>query len=86
MKTQMRIRIATLLVPVAVFLLAGCVQQPEQMTATTLGRQVILADTTLADLIWQEEDIFERTYKYARLEIVYVNETDMFDRFLNDTI
>ncbi len=86
MKTQILIRIATALVPAAVVLLAGCVQKPEEMTATTLGSQVIVADTTLADLIWQEEEIFERTYKYANLEIHYLNETDMFDRFLNDTI
>lgn len=67
-------------------LAVGCIRKPEEMTATTLGRQTILADTTLATLIWQEEEIFERTYPYARLEIVYRNEQEVLDRFLNDTI
>jgi len=86
MKTSFRpIRSFLLLVAGPAFL-AGCVKKPEEMTATTLGRQVIIADTMMAEIVRQEEEIFERTYKYADLDIRYMSETDLFDRFLNDTV
>ena len=56
------------------------------MTGPTIGSQEILADESCRSIIEQEEDIFERTYKYAHLSITYTNEQEVFQRFLSDSV
>ncbi len=46
----------------------------------------ILADESIKDIVEQEEEIFERFYPYAQLDITYTNERDMFAQFLVDSI
>lgn len=56
------------------------------MTGPTMGELSIIADESMKDIVQQEEEIFERNYKYAKLNISYMNEYDMFNRFLADSI
>jgi phosphate transport system substrate-binding protein len=64
----------------------GCVKKVEDMEGPTIGRISIWADTTMKDLVEQEEEIFERQYQYAHLDIHYANEHDMFKAFIDDTV
>jgi phosphate transport system substrate-binding protein len=52
----------------------------------THGQLSILADASYQSLVEQEEEIFERTYKYADLDIRYAQEADLFQQFLSDSI
>ncbi len=56
------------------------------MVGPTIGSLDIIADESMKDIVQQEEEIFERTYKYAKLNITYLNEYDMFRKFLADSI
>ena len=56
------------------------------MVGPTIGSLDIIADESIKDIVQQEEEIFERTYKYARLNITYLNEYDMFRRFFTDSV
>ncbi|MDQ3017526.1 MAG: substrate-binding domain-containing protein [Bacteroidota bacterium] len=60
-------------------------KKPENMVGPTIGHLDILADESLRYIIEQEEDIFEKTYKYADIEIHYLPEYDLFKRFMTDT-
>ncbi len=64
----------------------GCSQKVEDMEGPTIGTLDIWADVVMKDLVEQEEEIFERQYQYAHLEITYANEHDMFKAFLDDTV
>lgn len=64
----------------------GCVRKVEDMEGPTIGRLQVWADTTMKDLVEQEEEVFERIYKYAHLDITYANEHDMFKAFIEDTV
>jgi phosphate transport system substrate-binding protein len=77
----------------ASFLLAGllaslcsCSEKPEEMIGPTIGSLNIIADENLRELISQEEQIFERTYKYAQLNIQYAPSNDVFNHFLKDSV
>lgn len=70
---------------VALIILSACVKKPETMTGPTIGKLTILADENLKYVIEQEEDIFERSYKYANVDIVYLPEYDLFKSFMSDT-
>ncbi len=67
-------------------LLTACNRKPEEMTGPTIGSQRILADESCRYIIEQEEEIFERTYKYAHLDIEYAPELDIIRRFLRDSM
>ncbi len=56
------------------------------MTGPTMGKLSIIADESMKDIVSQEEEIFERNYKYAKLNISYANEYDMVNKFLADSI
>ncbi|HEX5112249.1 MAG TPA: substrate-binding domain-containing protein, partial [Saprospiraceae bacterium] len=43
-------------------------------------------DETMKNIVQQEEEIFERTYTYAHLNIQYASEYDVIDAFLKDSI
>ncbi len=66
--------------------LAACVQKPEKMVGPTIGSLDIISDEDLKYIIDQEEEIFERNYKYAKLNITYLPQLDMFRKFLADSI
>ena len=55
------------------------------MTGPTIGKLDILVDESLKYIIEQEEEIFERTYKYADVNIRYMPEYELFKTFMNDT-
>ena len=67
------------------FIQISCVKKTETMVGPTIGSLDIIADETIQDIVQQEEEIFERNYKYAKLNIQYKNEYDMFDLFMKDT-
>jgi phosphate transport system substrate-binding protein len=69
---------------IAVF--CACTEKPEEMTGPTIGRLKILVDENLKDIISQEEQIFERDYKYAHLDIAYTDANEVFQLFLKDSI
>jgi len=64
----------------------ACVQKVETMVGPTMGTLEIVADENMKNIVMQEEEIFERTYKYAHLDIRYTNEFDLFESFLKDSI
>ena len=64
----------------------GCVKKAEDIEGPTMGALDIMADESLKDIVGQEEEIFERFYPYARLNISYANEHDMFRKFLADSV
>ncbi len=55
------------------------------MTGPTIGKLNILADENLKYIIEQEEDIFERTYKYADVNIHYLPEFELVKTFMDDS-
>jgi phosphate transport system substrate-binding protein len=64
----------------------ACMKKADEMTGPTMGKLEILADESLRDIIQQEEEIFERTYEHAQLNITYVSEYDLFQKFLTDSV
>ncbi len=77
------IQVSTLLF--SLLLLVACVHKVENMTGPTMGTLDIVADETMRNIVQQEEEIFERSYKYAHLNFRYMNEHDLFDSFLKDS-
>lgn len=66
-------------------LISACVQKQENMVGPTIGTINIIADESIRYIVEQEEDVFERTYPYAKLNISYLPELDMFREFLSDS-
>jgi phosphate transport system substrate-binding protein len=64
----------------------ACNRKIEEIEAPTMGKLTMLADENIKDIVQQEEEIFERYYPYAHLDIRYTNEFDMFSRFIADSI
>lgn len=64
----------------------GCVKKAEDIEGPTMGSLRMLADESIKDIVEQEEEIFERFYPYAHLDITYTNEYDMFNRLLEDSV
>jgi phosphate transport system substrate-binding protein len=64
----------------------ACVKKAEDIEGPTMGSLRILADESIKDIVEQEEEIFERFYPYAHLDITYTNERDMFTQLLVDSI
>jgi len=56
------------------------------MVGPTIGSLDIISDESIKDIVQQEEEIFERNYKYANLNITFLNEYDMFLKFSADSI
>ena len=68
------------------FTTIACVKKVEEIEGPTMGSIRILADESIKDIVEQEEEIFERFYPYAHLDITYINERDMFMKLLEDSI
>ncbi len=66
--------------------ISSCVSKVEDMEGPTIGKLQIWADTTMCDIVQQEEEAFERIYQYAHLDITYANEHDMFKAFMEDSV
>jgi phosphate transport system substrate-binding protein len=64
----------------------SCVKKAEDIEGPTMGSLDIVADESIKDIVQQEEEIFERFYPYAKLNITYSNELDMLSRFLEDSV
>ena len=64
----------------------ACVRKAEDIEGPTMGSLRILSDESIRDIVQQEEEIFERFYPYAHLDIDYTNERDMFLQLLEDSI
>ncbi len=56
------------------------------MEGPTIGTLSIVADEGIEYIVSQEEDIFERTYKHATLNITYMPELEMFRHFMSDSV
>lgn len=63
----------------------ACNKKPEEITAPTMGSLNLMADESIRGIVEQEEQIFERFYPYAHLEITYASENDIFNRLLEDS-
>lgn len=64
----------------------ACVKKTTDMEGPTMGTLDIVADESLKYITEQEEEIFERFYPYAHINITYTNEHDMFSMFLADSV
>ena len=64
----------------------ACVKKVEDIEGPTMGSLSILADESVKDIVEQEEEIFERFYPYAHLDITYTNERDLFMKLLEDSV
>ncbi len=64
----------------------ACVKKPEKMVGPTIGSLDIVSDVNMKYIVEQEENIFERTYKYATLNITYTSEYDMIQKFMSDSV
>ena len=68
------------------FLHMACVKKADDIVGPTMGSLDVIADESMKDIVQQEEEIFERNYKYAKLNISFLNEFDMFRKFVADSI
>ena len=68
------------------FTTIACVKKAEDIEGPTMGSLQILADESIKDIVEQEEEIFERFYPYAHLDISYTSERDMFMKLLEDSV
>jgi phosphate transport system substrate-binding protein len=64
--------------------LLSCRKQ-ENMIGPTMGTIDIVADESIRYIVEQEENIFERSYKYAQVNITYMPEADMIEQFMKDS-
>lgn len=63
----------------------ACVDKPENRVGPTMGTLDIIADESMKYLVEQQENVFERTYPHAKLNIQYLPEHEMFRKFMQDT-
>jgi phosphate transport system substrate-binding protein len=73
-----------LFLSVAVF--ASCNRKVEEISGPTIGQINILADEGLRELVSQQEEVFERLYTYAKLDIDYAPEFDVVSKFIQDSV
>jgi len=64
----------------------ACNRKIEEIEAPTMGKLKVVADESIRDIAQQEEEIFERSYPYAYLDVSYTNEYDLFSQFMADSI
>ncbi len=70
---------------VLILIWSGCSSpNPKESTPTT-GIISILCEEGLRSIIEQEEDLFERNYPNANVEIQYLPSNQIFNNFINDT-
>ncbi len=64
----------------------ACSRKADDMVGPTIGKINIIADESMRVIAQQEEEIFERFYPYTDISITYMNEFDLMERFLADSI
>ncbi len=64
----------------------ACKETSKKVSSPTLGEIKIACDIQLREIIQQEEDIFEREYKYAKVELYYQNESTVFKMLKDDSV
>lgn len=67
-------------------LFISCKNQSPSESSPTTGEITIYCDEALETIIEQEEQIFERNYPQATLNIQYMSENDLFKGFINDSM
>src|SRR5690606_37492655 len=65
---------------------ASCNRKVEEISGPTIGQINILADEGLRELVSQQEEVFERLYTYAKLDIDYAPEFDVVSKFIQDSV
>ncbi|HQX43641.1 MAG: substrate-binding domain-containing protein [Saprospiraceae bacterium] len=68
------------------FILCSCKNDTQKESSPTLGEVKVSCDKSLKDLILQQENIFERDYPYAKVELDFLNENDLFNKFFIDSV
>jgi phosphate transport system substrate-binding protein len=64
----------------------SCKDSGPKESTPTMGDIRIACDVQLKEIMVQEEDIFERNYKYAKLDLVYKNESTILKMLREDSI
>jgi phosphate transport system substrate-binding protein len=64
----------------------ACKETGKKESSPTLGEITIACDEQLREVIQQEEEIFERDYKYAKVELMYRNESTVFKLLKADSL
>ncbi|MBK9722301.1 MAG: substrate-binding domain-containing protein [Saprospiraceae bacterium] len=70
----------------AVFINTSCQEKKTTESTPTKGYISIACDQQIRNIMEQEEDIFEKTYKYASLNIKYENESTIYKMLGTDSI
>ena len=81
-----KLRLDVFLAFTIVIMLSSCKNETQKESSPTLGEVNIGCDKSLQDLILQQENIFEREYPYAKVELSFQNETDLFNKFFSDSV
>lgn len=64
----------------------ACVRKPDEISGPTIGKQKIGVDYSLKEIIQQQENIFERNYKYADVQLQFASEHDVITMLLHDSV
>lgn len=64
----------------------SCQNKETKESTPTMGTIRIASDSQLREIMQQEEDIFERNYKHANIELVYTNESSVIKLLKEDSI
>lgn len=71
---------------VLVLSFVACKETGKKESSPTLGEITIACDVQLREVIQQEEEIFEREYKYAKVGMIYRNESSVFKLLKADSV
>jgi phosphate transport system substrate-binding protein len=66
-------------------IISACKNEASVESSPTIGKINIVCDIQLKDIIQQEEDIFEKQYKYADVDISYHNEYNVLKLLMEDS-
>ncbi len=69
-----------------IYTFSQCKKNKITESSPTLGQITILCDNNLEDIIKQEENIFERQYPYAHVDLNFNHEFNIFKSFITDSI
>ncbi len=68
------------------FFLISCGKKMNTESSPTAGEISIYCDVSLKSIVEQEEQIFERNYPLAKINIQYLNENELYKGFINDSL
>ena len=66
--------------------LLACKETSKKESSPTMGEITIACDMQLQEIMQQEEDIFERNYKYAKVDLIYANESSVIKLLREDSV